>query len=211
MMRIAVHAVAGFTLLVVCASPALAQSDRRWGLLFAYPGSVGVQWDATEKFALRLDADYYRFKSTYTRDYSDLFPDAPVRFEPSSTTTTSSYGSIGLSTLFVVHDKRPLTLYLAPRAGLTIDRSASGVISLTAVTVGGIPVSGRLEAPEAETSYGFDVAARFGASYRLGDRFAVFGETGFGYRRDGQSGTSTLDIRTSALDIRAGIGGILYF
>jgi hypothetical protein len=215
MMQTGLRFVVGLTLLALYASPAAAQEARRWGLLFAYPGSVGVQWDATEKFALRVDADFSRSKTTFTNDFGDLPPGFSI--EPSTETLTSAFGSIGISGLFILHAANPLKLYVAPRVALTMNRQTLPSISLFAVTVDGVPLpSDSIGGPaereiETDTTRGFDASAKFGASYRLGERFAVFGETGFGYQRDSRSESGGSGVRSSTIGLRAGVGGILYF
>jgi hypothetical protein len=184
--------------------------------LFAYPGSVGIQWDATGKFALRFDGDYDRNQTTLTSGMGDpppRFPAAPIVISSSIETTTQA-GSLGASALFTLHARDQLRIYVAPRVGVEI-------VTLTSRTewdVSGIPPAllAALTVPANEerstTDIMADIRAIFGASYRVGERFGVFGETGVGYTGGTASATSsTVEIERSSFGLRAGIGGILYF
>jgi hypothetical protein len=67
------------------------------------------------------------------------------------------------------------------------------------------------------TSDSYSIAGMFGAHYLLGQRFAVFGELGFGYTRQTGSATTTVvtEVRTTnhgnTVATRTGVGVILYF
>jgi hypothetical protein len=67
------------------------------------------------------------------------------------------------------------------------------------------------------TTDSYSIAGMFGAHYLLGQRFAVFGELGFGYTRQTGSATTTIvnEVRTTnhgnSVATRTGIGVILYF
>lgn len=216
-------------LVLLGAMPAAAQ-DRTWGLLFGYPGSVGVQWDVTGKFAVRVDGDYERDHATLTTGMgdppprsvttsvtfmpiTDVVPARPI-FISSMTETTHQSGSIAVSGLFTLHESDQLKIYVAPRAGVAIVNSTSR----TDWDVSGLPpallaaITFPADVERSHTDYAPDISAKFGASYRLGDRFGVFGETGFGYvRRAASTDGSTIEATLSSFGLRAGIGGILYF
>ena len=67
------------------------------------------------------------------------------------------------------------------------------------------------------TTDSYTVAGMFGAQYSLGQRFAGFGELGFGYTRQSGSATTTVinEIRTTnhgnTVATRTAVGVILYF
>ena len=67
------------------------------------------------------------------------------------------------------------------------------------------------------TSDSYSWAGMFGGHYLLGQRFAVFGELGFGYTRQTGSATTTVvtEVRTTThgntVATRTGVGVVLYF
>ena len=77
-------------------------------------------------------------------------------------------------------------------------------------------VSSEMSSSDQETS-NYLVSGSFGAEYRLGTRFAVFGELGIEYSRSETrfalpspiSGTTT--VRRSGVASRSGVGVVLYF
>jgi hypothetical protein len=174
-----------------------------------------VHWDVTEKFSLRLDGDYDRTQTTLTSGTGDPFPRSLPPISISSTIeTTTQAGSIGASGLFTLHARDQLRMYVAPRVGIAI----VNLTSRTEWDVSGIPppLLAALTVPANEERSNTDVMAEisalFGASYRVGERFGVFGETGFRYTGGTASATSsTVEIERSSFGLRAGIGGILYF
>lgn len=209
---------------LIMAWPAAAQ-DRKWGVLFAYPGSVGIQWDLSDKFAIRFDGDYNRNHSEFTIGMAD----PPPRFSPMlpgatlpgltpivvSTVTeiTSQNGSIAVSALFTLVTRDQLKIYVTPRAGLSI----TSVTFRTEYDVSGIPpallaaITFPANEERSESDYAPDISARFGASYRLGDRFSVFAEAGFGYTGGLSTTSLNTEVKQHAIGLRSGIGGILYF
>lgn len=199
MMGTGLRLVVVFVMVAVCASPAAAQDERRWGLLFAYPGSVGVQWDASDKFALRLDADYVQ--TTFTSEISLGLVGSSIR-TTRTTTTTLGITRLGISTPFTVHSRDSLKLYVAPRVAISIERSSS------TSEEDGMPADSD---DETETQYDQEYGGVFGALYRLGDRFGVFGETGFQVSRFTSTSSRGLLSTQTTFGLRAGVGGILYF
>ena len=210
-------------LVLVVAWPAAAQ-DRKWGVLFAYPGAIGIQWDVSSKFAIRFDGDYNRNETEFITDTG-----SPVRLSPtipgppipgltpivvSTMTETTSYnGSIGVSGVFALVTRDQLKIYLAPRAGVTM----AGVSIRTEFDVSGIPPAllAALTVPaneeRSESNYAPEISAKFGAFYRLGDRFGVFGEAGFGYTGGISTTSFNSEVKHHSIGLRSGIGGILYF
>lgn len=202
----------GCAAIVVCAGHAAAQDDRRVGLLMAYPSAVGVQWDVFDRFAVRADGSYERYQSTYTIDYSRYLPPPGFPIPPPRTSTsTAQRATLGVLPLFVIGGANPLKMYVGPRVGVAINRglAATGIAlgTVTATLVLGEPDGPE---PEPETQYDFDAGARFGASYRLVDRFAMFGEGGFDFTRNSRSRPGGA-VKSSSVGLRVGVGGILYF
>ena len=214
--------VCGF---VAAFSSAASAQDRKWGILFAYPGAVGVQWDVADRFAIRVDGDYDRSHSEFITGMGDppprVMPTIPgitvPTFIPVLVSTTSEItthrGSIGVSGLFALVARDQLKIYVAPRAGV----SMSSVTFRTTFDVSGIPpallAAITLPANEerSESDYAPDFSAKFGAAYRLGDRFSVFGEAGFGYTGGVSTSNFNTEVRQNSIGLRSGIGGILYF
>ena len=64
---------------------------------------------------------------------------------------------------------------------------------------------------ETETQYDQEYGGVFGALYRLGDRFGVFGETGFQVSRFTSTSSRGSPSTQTTFGLRAGVGGILYF
>jgi hypothetical protein len=203
--------------LVVWARPAEAQDDRRLGLLIAYPNTAGVQWDVSDRFGVRVDGSYDRHQTTITIDYSRFLPPPGFPIPPPRTSTsTRHFATLGVSPLITVGGTNQLEMYVAPRVGVSISRgpgasvllSPAGGSVVTATLVIGLPEPE--PEPETETAYSVDAGAVLGASYRLGDRFAIFGEGGFRFDRTSWS-RSTGELKSNSIGLGAGVGGILYF
>jgi hypothetical protein len=113
-----------------------------------------------------------------------------------ATTDFWSLGT-GVSLLFFSPVTDNLRTYVAPRFSFSRTHGSSDVST--------------------STSDSYLVAGMFGAHYLLGQRFALFGELGFGYTRQTGSATTTVvtEVRTTthgnAFATRTGIGVILYF
>ena len=199
---------------LVSALPAAAQ-ERRFGVLVGYPASVGVQWDVFDRFGVRVDGTYNRQTFETTIDYSRALPPPGSRRLPRTTTSTFDYASLGVSALFTVQPANPVKLYVASGVGVVRETRPTPIasISLYFVSEDGVVMGDERNvgvAPETETEYRLDLSARFGASYRLGDRFSVFGETGVGYDR-GPLSEPDSRLTVTSLGLRASVGGILYF
>ena len=207
--------------LVILAAPAAAQDDRRVGLLFAYPNAIGVQWDVSDRFGVRVDGTYDWHQSTVIFDYSRVLPAPGSPIPPRESESTHHLASIGVSPLIVIGAPNALKVYLAPRLGVGIHHGPGGSISLTPVVTGTIivvvdgdvvqtqPGTSPTERVPSQTEYSLDAGVAAGAAYRFSDRFAFFGEAGFTYDRT--TGSARTEARHSIMGLRAGIGGILYF
>ncbi len=101
----------------------------------------------------------------------------------------------GVSALFYLGPMEELRTYVSPRF---------------------VFVSTEMSSSDQETS-NYLVSGSFGAEYRLGTRFAVFGELGIEYNRSETrlslptpiSGTTT--VRRTGVASRSGVGVVLYF
>src|SRR5688500_2040595 len=125
MKRLGFAVAAAGAAIVLSATTALAQTDRRFGFVIAYPTSVGLQWQAADRLAIRFDGAYRHSSvesaSTPTPVPLPAFPNViriPVFEVRSSTTTTGA--ELGLSVLFDLHRSDELRLYLVPRVAVLI-------------------------------------------------------------------------------------------
>ncbi len=229
MSRSVVARICGGVILAVCAAPAAAQDEGRIGLVFALPRAVGVQWDMFDRFGVRVDGSYDRHQSTFTIDYRRALPPpgSPVP-PPQTTTSTRHLTTLSVSPLFTIGGARPLKIYVAPQVGVSINRgpARSAILSPGAGAVvgsitGGVVGSGSVEVglgdppteserPELETHYRLETGALFGASYRLSDRFALFGEARLRVAGDERSRGAT-NLKSRSVGLGGAIGGILYF
>lgn len=208
-----------WVVLMMVAAPAAAQDDRRVGLVFAYPGAVGVQWDVSGRFGVRVDGTYDRYDSTFVIDHSRILPPPGSPVPPREESSRQHYASIGVSPMITISSANALKIYVAPRLGVSIHHGPGASISLSPVVTGStvvvvdaeaiVPGTSRIER-ESETDYLLDAAVAAGAAYRFSDRFAIFGEAGIRYDRVTQIRLSSESSNT-AIGLRAGIGGILYF
>ena len=197
---------------VMFAAPALAQDDRRIGLLFAYPGAVGVQWDVSDRFGVRVDGTYDRYQNTVMFDYSRILPAPGSPIPPRESISTHHVASIGVSPLIVIGAPNAFKMYVAPRVGMGINHGpgASGALIVVFEVVEEVrtqSVTSRVVPSQRE--YTLDAGVAAGAAYLFSDRFAFFGETGFSYDRN--TGSARSEAKRSFMRLGAGIGGILYF
>jgi hypothetical protein len=187
-------------------------AEKRLGVVIAYPAAAGLQWQVNDRFTLRGDVafDWGRLNSVNTSSITFGTPGATV-----TTTSTAelrrSSASIGVSGLVTVARHDQLRLYVAPRVGWTFSRSG---ITTETVTMGlaGVTQPGQPERVSSSTIDGIVLDGMFGASYRLGDRFEVFGEAGVSYERPMSSGSSpSSDTTSHVVGLRSGVGIVIRF
>ena len=208
------------TVMFAAAAPARAQSEPRFGVTAAFPSSIGVQWQATDKFALRVDGSY-TYSSTETSTNDDdilrMIPGLPGTLPLptfSIETRTESHlhaTSLAVSGLFTIHQRDQFRLYIAPRVGVSWSQSAT----TSTTTVSGIvlpPPGSILPDRTAEFSTTSPmVGASFGASSRVGDRFGVFGELGFQYSKSDLGVDFFTERSAITVGTRASVGVIVLF
>jgi len=179
---------AALMLLVCGVGSANAQDDPRVGLTMGYPGSIGVLWHVTDRIAIRPEIDFFRTRVTFESSGSALLP-------ANEDEDTSRVIRPGVSALFYLGPMEDLRTYVSPRL---------------------VAVSTETSNSDQDSS-NYLVSGSFGAQYRLGTRFAVFGEVGVEYSRGETrfsvpspiSGTTT--VRRSGVASRSGVGVTLYF
>jgi hypothetical protein len=150
---------------------ALAQDAGQIGLTLGYPTAVGVIWHVTDNVAVRPEISFAT-GSTESPVFSSVsLSDLTASIGEASSTTVTA----GVSGLFYFGQWDKLRAYLSPR--YTYSRLTGS--------------SGSTFVSDTRNS-AFTVTGSFGAQYQLHRRFAVFGETGFGYTHTHSSFTSTL-------------------
>jgi hypothetical protein len=190
-------------------SVASAQTVNRWGLVMGFPASAGLQWQMNDRLTLRSDAAFDWGSVEQVSVSSSVFINgAPV----SSTTRTTDFEhstiSLGVSGLITVARREQLRLYVAPRIGW---RRLHSTFSSESDVTGAVTIPG-LDQSSATTTNGLELAGTFGANYRLGDRFSIFGETGIGFTSPTSSSSSRSDSVTSyIIGSRAGVGAVVHF
>ena len=173
-------------------APAAAQPTRAVGVTMGYPAGVGILWHVTDGIALRPDVVLSR-GTTDTTSGGGL-----------GVTTTSAQtdwtASAGLSALFTLRDNDRLRLYAVPRvAYVRAETSTEGGAGLAGI--------------ESSTD-GVLASAAIGAQYGLGDRVAVYGESGVQYLRqsfESGFGTATSKATLTQVGLRSAIGLVVYF
>ncbi len=189
-MRLLVALALCVSAVAVC--PAAAQPTRRVGVTMGYPAGIGVLWHVTDGLALRPDV-------VLTRGTTDTTTSG---FGGVSTTTSQTDWTVsaGLSALIRLRDIDRLRIYAAPRvAYLRAETSTDGASGLGAIesTTDGVVASGAL-----------------GVQYGLGDRVAVYGESGVQYLRqsfESGFGTSSSKATLTQVGVRSAIGLVVYF
>lgn len=167
------------------ASTAHAQ-ERKVGVTMGYPASVGILWHVTPTIAIRPE---FAFAHSSSENNS-----SSLHSESSATNVGT-----GVSVLFYLKKYDSLRTYFSPR--LTYAHT-SGESELSSIT----------NSTSETTGDSTSLTGSFGAQYSLGDRFAVFGEVGFGYSHTStESSTSTIKLTGDGWGTRTGVGVIFYF
>jgi len=173
-------------LLFLARGTASAQDAGKVGVTMGYPSSFGIVWHVSDKVAIRPELTLGGASSEST---SGSF---------ASTNDNWNVGT-GVSVLFYLKTYDQLKTYFSPR--LTYGRSSSettgsGVTTTTVET----------------TTTNTGVAGMFGAQYRLGDKFSVFGEVGLGYNHAKSTGSGQAQTSTAnSWSTRTGVGVVFYF
>lgn len=164
----------GVSMVLFVWTNALAQDAGQIGVTLGYPASVGVIWHVTDNLAVRPEISFSTGSSENPVTTSGLSLPG-LSDDPGESSSTAV--ATGVSGLFYFGKWDRLRAYVSPRytyARLTAE-SGSG------------------------STFNFDtrnsihaITGSFGAHYQLHRRFAVFGETGFGYSRSHTISTSRL-------------------
>ena len=172
-------------LLLAVPSRVIAQEAGQAGLTMGYPASVGLLFHVSDRVAVRPELSVARNTGS-----SSGFVE----------TESSGWGlGVGASALFYFASRDNVRPYFSPRFTYTRTSNSSSSDLLPAAT-------------SRSRTTGYGVAGSFGAQYTPNQRFAAFGEVGFGYTHGtSKSGTSTSAFRSNTLSTRTGAGVILYF
>ena len=166
-------------------STAGAQDQNKVGITMGYPASIGVVWPVTDTVAIRPELSFSGASSD----------SAASSFESES--DGWAFGT-GVSALFYLRKYDNLRTYVVPR--FTYSRATTTVTS-----------SSFTNSETTTTTSNTGLAGSFGAQYSLGDKFAVFGEVGFGFNHSwGTSSTTTAKASSNTWGSRTGVG-IIFF
>lgn len=178
------------------------------GFVLAYPGSIGLEWQAASKVAIRVDGDYQRNSFDSTSQIGQGL--APFGVPPIAITTTIASSDIGLgvSVLVDLHRSDELRLYLAPSIGVSFSRSTYETeLNGDPARLSSVSLPANTEVSDNAPRGGI----AFGASRNLSDRFRVFGEGGFRYVRGSLQGFNSGDSESTSFGLRAGVGVVVLF
>ena len=151
---------------------ALAQDAGQIGITMGYPSAVGVIWHVTDNVAVRPEISFSTGSTESPAISSGLsLPDVSVDLGETSSTTVTA----GVSGLFYFGEWDKLRAYVSPRYTYTRLMSDTGSTFSTDTR-----------------NSAYTITGSFGAHYQFHRRFAVFGETGFGYLHTRTTFTSLL-------------------
>lgn len=197
-------AVIGFVLLAVgVPESAVAQDDRRVGVVMAAPLHVGLLQPVTGRVAVRPALSWSR--SSIELDAND--PPTSITYVSD---TSSTRFNIGASLLFFLGDDNGLRTYVAP--GYAISRS-----SMTSESRLSGPGSGENTVNRTSTQTSHEGRVVFGAEHTIGARFRVFGEFGLAVSTTSQpatplsSGLDGMESRSRGAGTIGAVGVVLLF
>ena len=175
-------------LIMFCAATAAnAQDQRDVGVVITTTTTAGVIWHVTDRVAIRPEVSFV----TSNVDTGDSVSDIE-----------SSSGTFAVAALFTVRRWDDLSAYVSPRFSW-LRATGTSTLSIGSIT----------ETIETSTD-GFGIAGSFGVNYRLGDRFAVFGEAGVSFTDQSVETDSPLTLRrtdATSVGLRSALGVSFYF
>ena len=219
MKRLCLVIAAASAAIVLSAPTALAQSDRRFGFVIAYPTSVGFEWQAADRLAVRFDGTYRHSSIESSATPTPAIPSIPsipglpggIRipvFEIRSSTTHTG-AELGISVLFDLHRSDDLRLYIAPRFGVLISNTEMET-TITGLSPSDLAAF-TFPANQDTTSQTPVGGVSIGASHNVSPRLRIFGEAGFTYSRGNLDGVPLNDIKQSTFGLRSGVGAVVLF
>lgn len=214
MKRLCLIVAAASAAFALSAPTAHAQTERRFGFVIAYPASVGLEWQAADRLAVRFDGTY-RHSSVESSSTPTPFPipglpsviRVPVFEIRSSTSNTGA--ELGVSMLFDLHRSDALRLYVAPRIAVLISKTEieTTITGLTPADLAALTVPANRDTTSNTPTGGVAV----GASHNLSPRLRIFGEAGVNYSRSGLDGIGLTDITQTSFGLRSGVGAVVLF
>ena len=216
MKRLCFAVAAAGAAIVLSAPTAHAQTDRRFGFVIAYPTSVGFEWQAADRLAVRFDGTYRHSSIESSATPTPALPSIPglpggIRipvFEVRSSTTNTG-AELGISLLFDLHRSDDLRLYIAPRVGVLISKTEMET-TITGLSPSDLAAF-TFPANRDTTSQTPAGGVAIGASHNLSARLRIFGEAGFTYSRGNLDGVPLNDITQSSFGLRSGLGAVVLF
>ena len=213
MKRLCLIVAAASAAFVLSTPTAHAQTERRCGFVIAYPASVGLEWQAADRLAVRFDGTY-RHSSVESSSTPTPFPvglPAVIRvpvFEIRSSTSNTG-AELGVSILFDLHRSDELRLYIAPRFAVLISKTEIET-TITGLTPGDLAAL-TVPANRGTTSSTPTGGVAIGASHDLTPRLRIFGEAGVNYSRGDLDGIAVNDITQTSFGLRSGVGAVILF
>ena len=216
MKRLCLVFAAACAAIALSAPTALAQSDRRFGFVIAYPASVGFEWQATSRLAVRFDGTYRHssIESASTPIITPALPTLPgvpprIPVFDVRTTTSNTGAELGVSVLIDLYRSDDLRLYIAPRGGVELSstESETTINGLSPSDLAAITFPANREATSRAPFGGVAI----GASHNISPRLRMFGEAGFNYARGTLEGTPINDITQTSFGLRGGVGAVVLF
>jgi len=191
--------IASLIIVLAASAAAEAQDHGRFGIVVAYPGSIGAEWHVSERVALRPD-----FAFSFNGNESTNTISSPFAASSTSSGSGKSIG-VGVSALFYVKRWDALRFFVSPRFGFV--RATATTTNDNAFLGSGPPEVRNLNST-------YVTSGSVGAQYRLGQRFALFGEVGVAYSDvESSTGFGGAVVETSGWSVasRAGVGAVIYF
>ena len=213
-MKLCVVIIAAFAALAINAAAAQAQTQRRLGFAIGFPASVGLEWQAADRIAVRFDGTYRRSSVE-----SNATPTIPIPALPGlgripvfevRSSTTNTGAELGASLLFDLHSSDDLRVYVAPRIGMLISRTEfeTTISGLSPAELAALTVPANQEATSSTPTGGVAI----GVSRNISPRLRVFGEAGLSYSSGDVAAISTItEVSQNSFALRSGVGVVVLF
>jgi hypothetical protein len=202
--------------IVLSAPTAHAQTERRFGFVIGYPASLGFEWQAADRLAVRFDGTYRHSSIESSATPTRALPAIPglpggiqIPVFEVRTSTTNTGAELGISLLFDLHRSDDLRLYIAPRVGVLISNTEmeTAITGLSPSDLAAFTFPANLDTTS-QTPVG---GAAIGASHNVSPRLRIFGEAGFTYSRGNLDGVPLNDVTQSSFGLRSGLGAVVLF
>jgi hypothetical protein len=190
-------------LLAASSARVFAQDDPTIGLVVAYPSTVGVLWQVSDRVAVRPDIAWSWTKTESSVTINTGIPPQRVTLETSSKGHSASYGA---SALFTLRQDDALRVYVGGRAAYL--RAVATVTNPSFSSQGGVSSTTSKNRNTGSAWAGF-----LGGQYRLHRRFTAFGEAGISYQTFDTTAGVEPQTRGSqdTIGVRSGVGIVLFF